>query len=158
MIRTLVNRSILETDLEELDGSSSKLDRVVKSIHQDSQRTSDKVDSLESDLTIIKNLLSKLLQTQSRVIMEYQTSISVPLEDMVYQRVYEFVESKERKVLVEEILPYLLETSIEAKRFLAKEDQNLPAGGKIALSFILEDVLKQLYEKTNNPAYNGEFD
>ncbi|MCH8908112.1 MAG: hypothetical protein IH840_13570, partial [Candidatus Heimdallarchaeota archaeon] len=42
--------------------------------------------------------------------------------------------------------------------FLAKEDQNLPAGGKIALSFILEDVLKQLYEKTNNPAYNGEFD
>ncbi|MCH8908976.1 MAG: hypothetical protein IH840_17975 [Candidatus Heimdallarchaeota archaeon] len=116
------------------------------------------MDSLESDLTIIKNLLSRLLQTQSNVIMEYQTSISVPLEDMVYQRVYESVESKERKVTVEEILPYLLQTSTEAKRFLAKEDQNLPAGGKISLSFILEDVLKQLYEKTNNPAYNGEFD
>ncbi|MCH8908078.1 MAG: hypothetical protein IH840_13400 [Candidatus Heimdallarchaeota archaeon] len=94
MIRTLVNRSILETDLEELEGSSSKLDRVVKSILQDSQRSPDKVDSLESDLTVIKNLLSRLLQTQSNVIMKYQTSISVPLEDMVNQQVYEYVESK----------------------------------------------------------------
>ncbi|OLS24819.1 MAG: hypothetical protein HeimC2_21250 [Candidatus Heimdallarchaeota archaeon LC_2] len=154
MIRTMVNQSILRNELDEQDNLNDRIDQAIESIRESSDRTSHKVGSLEDDLMIIKSLLSKLLQTQSQFVSEYQTSISLPLEDIVYQQVFEFVESKERIVAVEEILPYLSETSLECKRYIAKEDQKLPAGGKIAVSFILGEVLKELFEKTSNPAYN----
>ena len=61
--------------------------------------------------------------------MEYQVSTSLSLKDIVYQRVYEYLESQERRISIEELLQYLIETNIESKRFLAKEDLKLPAGG-----------------------------
>ena len=61
---------------------------------------------------------------------------------------------KERAVSVEEMLTYLNETSVEARRWLAQEDSKLPAGGKIALAFIVEDTLKQLYDETSNPSFD----
>lgn len=146
MIRTMVNHSILN-GYDEYSGIPEELNILISSIQNNSEQTKGKVKSFESDLTIIKSLLSKLLQKQSDYIINYQNDISLPLEDLVYQRAYEYVKSQNREITVEELLPYLVSTSIECKRFIASEDLKLPSGGKIALAFILEEVMKELLEK-----------
>lgn len=146
MIRTLVNHGILN-GYDENSGIPEELNIIISSIQTNSEQTSDKVTSFESDLTIIKSLLSKLLQKESNYVMNYQSAVSLPLEDLVYQRVYEYVKSQNRVIIVEELLPYLVHTSIECKRFIASEDLKIPSGGKIALVFILEEVTRELIEK-----------
>lgn len=146
MIRTIVNHSILN-GYHENSGIPEELNVLISSIQSNSEYTSEKVNSCESDLIIMKNLLSKLLQKQSEYVISSQSDSSLPLEDLVYQRVYEYVKSQNRLILVEELLPYLVSTCVECKRFLASEDLKLPSGGKIALAFILEEVTKDLVEK-----------
>ena len=146
MIRILVNHSILN-GYNENSSIPEELVNSISSIQVNSEQTGEKVTSFGSDLIIIKNLLSKLLQKESEYVQNYQSTISLPLEDLVYQRVYEYVKSQKRIVVVEELLPYLLRTSIESKRFIASEDLKLPSGGKIAIAFILEEVMMELTEK-----------
>lgn len=146
MIRTLVNHSILK-GYDDNSRIPEELESVISSIQANSEQTSNKVGSFESDLTIIKNLLSKLLQKSSEHVMSYQNSISVPLEDLVQERVYEYVKSQKWVIMVEELIDYLVSSCIECKRYITREDLKIPSGGKIALAFILEDVTRELIDK-----------
>ena len=146
MIRTIVNHSILN-GYSENSGIPEELNVLISSIQSNPEHTSEKVNSFESDLIIVKNLLSKLLQKQSEYVISSQSEVTLQLEDLVYQRAYEYVKSQNRIVLVEEILPYLISTGVECKRYLASEDLKLPSGGRIALAVILEEVTKDLIEQ-----------
>jgi len=152
MIRTLVTHGMVNGF--ETSQVPEELTQTIGSVLEDTSRTRDKVDSFDNDLTIIKSLLSQLLQKESPVIHHMQTDFSVPLEEIIRHRVREYLLEKERAVSVEEMLSFLNETSVEARRWLAQEDSKLPAGGKIALAFIVEDTLKQLFEETGNERFN----
>ncbi|MCY3414885.1 MAG: hypothetical protein INQ03_24760 [Candidatus Heimdallarchaeota archaeon] len=142
MIRTIINQSIVNHS--DSDDFSDQLDEEVETMRKTSFETFDKISSLESDLQIIKTLLSKLLQKQSESISKYQSSSGLPVEDLVYQRVFEYVRSQERMISADEVISYLLKSCVECRRYLAAEEQKIPGGSRIAIAFILEEVIGEL--------------
>ncbi|MCY3414324.1 MAG: hypothetical protein INQ03_21945 [Candidatus Heimdallarchaeota archaeon] len=143
MIRTLVNHGINNGYVEN-SGIPEEMTSVIESIENQTASTGERIGSFQSDLTIIKTLLSKLLENQSNSYMAYQTSMKPSLEELVRRVIFNYVDTQQRLVDIEEMYSYLQTSSDEVRQFLYTENSKLPGGAKIAISLMLEEAVREL--------------
>lgn len=82
MIRTVVNQKI--SGISDTPELPEEITEAINVLTENSEQNNSRIESFESDLMIIKSLLSQLLQKQSNHIMQYSTSPSLPLRDIVF--------------------------------------------------------------------------
>jgi hypothetical protein len=145
MIRTLVTQAILSGDFEKNGELPDELYDLITEIKSSSTMTTEHVRSFQSDLTLMKSLLSQIVNfSTSNQFSETQTT--TPNEHQLKNVILEFVESQDLFVTTTDLLSHL--NDVESMLSDQFKDND-----RIQIKLLLEEVQDELYEETGEERF-----
>ncbi|MHA2029700.1 MAG: hypothetical protein ACW99Q_09945 [Candidatus Kariarchaeaceae archaeon] len=145
MIRTLVTQAILTGDFEKNGDLPDELYDLITDIKSSSTMTTEHVRSFQSDLTLMKSLLSQIVNFSTSN-QSSETQPTTPDGHQLKSVIHKFVESQDLFVTTSNLLSHLRE--VEPKFYDQFKDND-----QIHVKLILEEVQDELYEETGDERF-----